>query len=77
MPEAALVRLHAGQLLSPDVLGVPAFAGRYVEGWAQSGFDYFAIPLERQAYELQNRFERGELRNPDVEGSVREALSTV
>ena len=33
-------------------LGVPEFATRYVMGWAQNGFDYASIPLEREAYDL-------------------------
>jgi hypothetical protein len=37
-------------------LGVDEFAIQYVKGWAQSGFDYIAIPLEREAYDLQGRF---------------------
>ena len=39
------------------VLGVDAFVEQYINGWASNGFDYFSIPLERQAYDLQRRFE--------------------
>lgn len=42
-------------------LGVAEFLSQYVHGWANNGFDYFAIPLERQAYELERRFSRGEV----------------
>ena len=42
-------------------LGVAEFMSRYVRGWANNGFDYFAIPLERQAYELDRRFSQGEV----------------
>ena len=42
-------------------LGVEAFIDRYVHGWADKGFNYFTIPLERQAYELERRFAQGEL----------------
>lgn len=52
-------------------LGVYRFLRRYLVGWAESGFDYFAIPLEQQAYELQERFEAGE--RVDVRGEVRRA----
>ena len=38
------------------LLGIDAFVDRYVRGWAENGQDYFAIPLERDAYELQERF---------------------
>ena len=39
------------------VLGRDAFVERYVHGWAENGQDYFRIPLERDAYALQARFE--------------------
>jgi hypothetical protein len=44
-------------------LGVSEFAIQYVKGWAQYGFDYFSIPLEREAYDLQERFTKPS-RNP-------------
>lgn len=42
-------------------LGVAAFISRYVQGWADHGFNYFTIPLERQAYELERRYAQGEI----------------
>lgn len=42
-------------------LGPEEFASQYVRGWAENGFDYFAIPLERQAYALELRFTNGEV----------------
>jgi hypothetical protein len=36
------------------------FSARYVRGWALNGMEYANIPLERDAYELQARFESGE-----------------
>ena len=42
------------------VLGVEEFIRQYVQGWAENGRDYFAIPLEVEAYSLQERFEKGE-----------------
>ena len=41
-------------------LGVAEFAIRYVRGWVENGMQYAAIRLERDAYELQDRFERRE-----------------
>jgi hypothetical protein len=41
-------------------MGVRRFLRAYLRGWADAGFDYFAIPLEVQAYSMQERFERGE-----------------
>lgn len=40
--------------------GLAGFMERYVVGWARHGFDYFAIPLEREAYDLQEPFAAGE-----------------
>ena len=48
------IRAHVVQ---DDVLGVEQFARQYVRGLAAGGFDYYAIPLERAAYECQARFE--------------------
>lgn len=39
------------------ILGTKRFVEQYVKGWAANGFDYYAIPMERQAYELQARYE--------------------
>ena len=39
------------------LLGMEGFLRAYVTGWAENGFEYRAIPLERQAYDLQHRFE--------------------
>lgn len=39
------------------VLGVKEFMRRYIRGWAENGFDYYSIPLESQAYQLQARFQ--------------------
>jgi len=40
------------------ILGLDRFVSEYVEGWARNGRSYEAIPLERMAYEMQDRFER-------------------
>lgn len=44
-----------------DHLGMERFISQYVHGWANNGFNYFAIPLEMQAYELERRFAWGEI----------------
>ncbi len=44
---------------------------RYIRGWAENGYDYNAIPLERDAYQLQERYER----NPDQPFSVSEEVA--
>lgn len=40
-----------------DALGINEFIRRYVLGWAAAGFDYYQIPFERDAYELQATFD--------------------
>lgn len=41
-------------------LGVHGFVRGYVRGWLESGRDYFEMPLETEAFEMQRRFDRGE-----------------
>ena len=53
-------------------LGEAEFMSQYVQGWADNGFNYFGIPLERQAYELDRRFAHGEVFS--VEQIVAESL---
>lgn len=40
-----------------ELLGPDKFVELYITGWINQGFNYAAIPLEMDAYELQNRFE--------------------
>jgi hypothetical protein len=54
---AALVFHELVHVVQYEILGVDEFARRYVGGFVAGGFDYYAIPLERMAYELQVRFE--------------------
>jgi hypothetical protein len=51
-------------------LGVEGFMRRYVEGWAANGMNYFAIPLERDAYELERQFRFAPHRAFSVEEAV-------
>jgi hypothetical protein len=39
------------------ILGLDRFVEQFINGWVNQGFNYAAIPLEMDAYELQNRFE--------------------
>lgn len=41
-------------------LGVDRFVEEYVRGWAENNYDYSSIPLEQEAYALQDRFSDGE-----------------
>lgn len=38
-------------------LGIAEFVTRYINGWAENSYQYRAIPLEHDAYELQARYE--------------------
>lgn len=58
-----------------SILGVEEFARQYVLGWAENGFDYFRIPLEVQAYDLQRWFEQGQLQDTQIESLVRQGLA--
>ena len=46
--------VHAVQY---EILGPEKFVELYIMGWVNQGFNYAAIPLEMDAYELQNRYE--------------------
>jgi len=56
-----------------ETMGMRGFLTTYVRGWLENGREYFAIPLEVEAYELQELFERGELADGEVERTVRGA----
>jgi len=48
-------------------MGVRGFLREYLGGWVDVGFDYFSIPLEMQAYAMQERFEKGEVFGVEAE----------
>lgn len=41
-----------------ELLGLRTFVEKYVNGWAQNGFNYNNIPLEQHAYKLQRKYEQ-------------------
>ncbi len=53
-------------------LGPDKFVELYLLGWVNQGFNYAAIPLEMDAYELENRYEA----DPAAVFSVQEAVAT-
>jgi len=53
-----------------DILGVAGFIERYVRGWTENGLDYFAIPLEIHAFELQRLYETSGKQDLSVEAEV-------
>lgn len=56
-PSAPLLFHELIHVVQYETLGLEAFVKEYIQGWAQNGFRYVAIPLERHAYELQHRYE--------------------
>jgi hypothetical protein len=69
-PDATLFHelVHAVQY---ELLGPEKFVELYIVGWINQGFNYAAIPLEMDTYELQNRFEA----DPAAPFSVQEEVS--
>ena len=57
-PPSGLLFHELVHVVQYRLLGICEFTRRYVTGWAAAGFVYEAIPLERDAFELQHRFER-------------------
>lgn len=56
-----------------DLIGVEEFVSRYVRGWFAQGAQYAAIPIERQAYELQARYEAEPANGFSVDAYLRHA----
>jgi hypothetical protein len=57
-----------------SILGSEKFMQRYVRGWAENGREYMSIPLERDAYELQKRYETNPLQPFEVQQVVAQRL---
>lgn len=57
---AGLVFHELVHVVQYELLGVEEFVRQYIRGFVEGGFRYEAIPLERDAYELQARFESGQ-----------------
>lgn len=59
--------VHVAQFrfLTPD-----GFVREYVKGWVNNEFDYYKIPLEIQAYQLQQRFDSNSQSTFSVEAEV-------
>ncbi len=64
-------------ILAADVVSysrlmeIAEFVTRYLRAWAENDYDYHAIPLERDAYQLQERYQR----NPEQPFSVQEEVA--
>lgn len=63
-------------LVQYGILGIQEFARRYVHRLVQTRFEYMNIPLETEAFDLQDRFERSAGEVFSAEALIRENLST-
>ncbi len=70
-PPSGLLFHELVHVVQYQLLGVAGFIRRYVTGWAAEGFVYEAIPLERDAFDLQHRFEQA----PQAPFCVRELVA--
>lgn len=73
LSEAGLTSLlfhGAVHVVQYEHLGLDRFMHEYVMGWAANGFEYRNIPLEPQAYALQDRF----VENPSAMFSIHNEL---
>jgi len=57
-----------------EVLGIEEFSRRYVQRFVQARNQYMNIPLETQAFEYQERFERSDGEIFDAERMIRSTL---
>ena len=70
----ALIFHELVHVVQYEILGVDEFVKQYVHGLADSGYDYFKIPAEIVAYDLQARFEAHQLAGVDVMEEIRQRL---
>jgi hypothetical protein len=67
---SSLLFHEAVHVVQYEHLGLDRFMNDYVTGWAANSFEYRNIPLEQQAYSLQDRFDE----NPSAIFSVHEEV---
>jgi len=73
-PRSGLLFHELVHVVQYKLLGVGEFIRRYVTGWAAAGFVYEAIPLERDAFDLQRRFQGAPRRGFPVHDAVARRL---
>jgi hypothetical protein len=79
VPDSQAVRLifhESMHALQYRELGLERFIRQYVLGWAACGFQYAAIPLEVDAYELDARFASSSGTPFDAAAEVRRRLAS-
>lgn len=75
LADDALMFHECVHVVQYQVLGTAEFTRQYVMGWAENGCQYDAIPLERDAYDLQRRFEAAPEMPFSVEAEVGKRLT--
>ena len=70
----ALIFHELVHVVQYEILGVDELVKQYVHGLADGGYDYFKIPAEIVAYDLQARFEAHQLAGVDVMEEIRQRL---
>jgi hypothetical protein len=60
-----------------DILGLDKFVELFITGWVNQGFNYAAIPLEMDAYELQYQYASAPDLSFDVQDEVSQRLELV
>ncbi len=73
-PFAPLLFHELVHVVQYETLGLQGFVVQYIRGWEQNGFQYAAIPLEHDAYELQSRYESQPQQAFSVRAEVRRRL---
>lgn len=57
-----------------EILGVAEFVERYIHGWVENGMNYYAIPLEVEAFKLERRYETNHGQSFSVAAEVLRSL---
>jgi hypothetical protein len=69
MPSHSLLFHELVHVLQYEILGTHGVIDAYIRGWEENDFQYEKIPIEQEAYQFQQEFERN--KNPFL---VRERL---
>lgn len=62
-------------IVQNEILGVQEFMKQYVFGWADNGFNYASIPMEKDAFDLAAKYESNPRHSFSVINEVRLRLS--
>jgi hypothetical protein len=73
-PDPSLLVHELVHIAQYRVLGVRPFVQEYLRGWLSGGRNYFSIPLEKQAFHLQRRFDHDRAAPFSVESEVSRAF---